>query len=339
MYIRKYSQLTKNILIKLGIERPVRSLLHMLDDLINKNVFIKNKSIENIHKGKKCFLFCNGISVNDIEFSKLAGEFTFGCNFIHHHPDFNNLNLNYFVTTASYSTLAYSQSKSVFVESKIFSEENFKVWLDNSSELGTYSTEPNIYYKGIDKAINKDTSLFLGSGSKKFIEKNNIFIDKNIFYFKPARPVLSPKDLEINLSKRITFYNSGLFSMLAIAIYMGFKDIYLVGADYSFEPSREFHFYDSLSFSKNIEKNIIVKWINQISKARKIKLYDIKEDDDFYLPTFVTYRNNYDSYKVVNYFARSKSINITNIGPDEFNSPIYRKVSWDYVVKNVLSGN
>ena len=339
MFIRKSSQSIKNITIKLGIEREVRSLLYMFGDLVNRNILIKNRSLENIYRGERCFLIATGASINDIELSKLANEFTFGCNFINYHPDIEKLYLNYFVATPSYSSLKYSQSKSVYAESKIFTEENVKVWLDNESELGKYSVNPNIYYNKIDNDLNDKTSVFINTSSKKFIEKNNYFKNKDVYYLKPCRSVVSPKDITIDLSKRITFLDSGLFSMLAIAMYMGFKEIYFIGVDYSFEPCREFHFYDELLVSKTIEKEVAIQWINKIANARKIEVYKIMEDEEYYKPIFVRYNMTKDKYKIANDFVESKGVKIFNIVPNGFESPIFRKVSWENVVKNVLSAN
>ena len=75
-------QSIKNILLKLGIESKVRSLFYMFDDLVNRNILIKNRSLENIYRGERCFLIATGASINDIELSKLANEFTIVSNLI-----------------------------------------------------------------------------------------------------------------------------------------------------------------------------------------------------------------------------------------------------------------
>jgi len=337
MNARKFSQLIKEVSFNLGIGPQIRSLIYTFDDLISRNILCKNRSLENIHKGERCFVIATGSSVNDIELSKLSEEVTFGCNFINYHPDIDKLKLNNFVSTPSPSSLKYSQSKSIHSESKIFSEEDILVWLEDGLELGTYSSEPYKYFSQIDSDLDNGTLIFLGAGSKKFIENNHIFKDKDVFYLKPYGSLLAAKEQIIDISKRITFFENTLFGMLAIAMYMGFKQIYLIGSDYTYEPVREFHFYDSLAFSKTIEKNIALKWIDDIAEARKMEVYKIVEDEDFYLPTFVAHnKKSRDAHVLVNKFAKSKGVRIVNIVPDGFASPIYEKVSWEYVVRDVL---
>jgi hypothetical protein len=331
-----YTLIRRN-LFNLGVENLARSIVHFFEDIFDGNILLRNKPLENMHEGKRCFIFGTGLSVNDIELSKLAGEYTFGGNFINYHPDFHKLNLKFYVSLSSPLTLKYVHSKEILVDSNIFSEEDMKVWLDNESTLLTYSIEPYKYFSQIDTDLDNNTLLFLGAGSKKFIEKNNIFKDKDIFYLKPYKPLLSAKDQIIDLSKRITFYENVVLTMLAIAMYMGFEEIFIVGNDYTFEPAREFHFYDELHISKTIGCKRATEWIEKIANARNIEVYKIMEDKDYYKPIFVKYNKKRDAHIVVKNFVESMGVRIFNITPEDFESPVYRGVSWQYVVENVLA--
>ena len=66
--------------------------------------------------------------------------------------------------------------------------------------------------------------------------------------------ILSNKKQENDISKRITFLDGSLFTMIATAIYMGFKKIVLVGTDFALYPQLQYHFYDSPIFDKFAEK-------------------------------------------------------------------------------------
>ena len=337
MYSIEFSRIIKKYLFILGLGEQIRSLSYLIDDLINGNILTRNKSLENIHKGKRCFIIGTGLSVNDIELSKLAEEYTFGGNFIIYHPDFHKLNLKFYVSPPSTSTLKYISSKEVPVDSNIFSEEDMKVWLDNEAILSTYSVDPYKYFSQIDVNLNNNTLLFFGAGSKKFIEKNNIFKDKDIFYLKPYKSVLSAKDQIIDLSKRITFFQNVVLMMLAIAMYMGFEEIFIVGNDYTFKPAREFHFYDELHISKTISSKKAAEWTEKIARARNIEVYKIMEDEDYYKPIFVQHNKKIDTHIVVKNFVESMGVRIFNIIPEDFESPVYKGVSWQYVVENVLT--
>ena len=41
-------------------------------------------------------------------------------------------------------------------------------------------------------------------------------------------------------------------------------------------------------------------------------------------------------YHIIKEFAESNGVKIYNIVPDGFESPVYEKVSWEYIVENVL---
>ncbi len=335
MHKTDYYRLIKKYLFKLGIKDQARFLYHLIDDLKDRNVLKKNKSLENLHKGKRCFILGGGLSVNDINFSKLTDEYTFGGNFLNYHHDFHRLKINFFVCPPSPSALKHIHEKAVYTDSKIFSEKDIKVWLDDNTCFVPYPIDPNVYFNKIDTDINNNTFVFLGAGSKKFIEKNKIFKNKNVYYLKPYKPVLEAKNQIIDITKRITIFENVIFMMMAIVMYMGFKEIYLSGNDYTFEPAREFHFYDSLVFSKTIEKRIAFEWINRIAKARNIEVHEIMEDEDFYKPVFVKYNKNRDAYMVVKNFAESKKVKIFNIVPKGFESPIYEKITWVEVVNKL----
>lgn len=331
----EYYYLLKKYLFRLGIRNQTLSVVHWIEDLFDRHVLLRNKSLENIYEGERCFIFGTGLSVNDIDMSLLAGEYTFGSNFLNYHIEFHKLNIKFYASVSPPSVLKNVDSKATYTDSKIHSEEDIQVWL-NEDHLLRYSINPKVFFKKIDSDLNNNAIVFLGASSRKYVEKHKIFRNKQVFYLKPHKAVLDADYQKIDISKRITFYESVIFFMLAIAMYMGFEEIYLIGNDYTFEPSREFHFYDSLNFSKTIEKGIVLQWINQIAKARKIKFYKMMEDEDYYKPVFVQYNQKKDAHVVVKEFAESRGVKIFNVVPDEFDSSIYKKITWKEVVNNTL---
>ena len=111
-YIKKYSY-------KLGIANEVRSLNQWVEDLFDENILLRNKSLEKIHENERCFIFGNGISVNDIDMSLLAEEYTFSSNFLNYHKDFRDLNVNYYSTIAPPRLLKNLHDRMTYTNSKI----------------------------------------------------------------------------------------------------------------------------------------------------------------------------------------------------------------------------
>tara|TARA_B100000315_G_C14457517_1_gene532128 strand:+ start:40 stop:492 length:453 start_codon:yes stop_codon:yes gene_type:complete len=143
-------------------------------------------------------------------------------------------------------------------------------------------------------------------------------------------------DPRIDLSKRITG-NGVFFAMICIAMYMGFKELYIIGNDYTFEPAQQFHFCDSPVFSKRLSKETAEDLINRIAIARDVEVYDIKEDEEFYKPVYVKYNSVPEEHLLIKDFAESMGVKILNIVPNGFESPVYHGVSWRHVVEKVLN--
>jgi len=61
------------------------------------------------------------------------------------------------------------------------------------------------------------------------------------------------------------------------------------------------------------------------------------EDEEYYKPVFVKHNTNRDAHLVVKNFAESIGVEIYNIIPDGFKSPVYHGVSWQHVVEKVLN--
>ena len=326
----------KEYLRKFGAVGQARSIAHFFDDILDNKVLIKNKVLEDIHRGKRCFVFGTGLSVNDIDMSLLAQEYSFGSNFLNYHKDFQKLNVNFYASVSPPSLLRNVHLKATYTDSKIYSEKDVEVWLNEQITLVSYSFDPEVFFPKLDYNLNKDVLLFFGADCRKSFQKRGLFRDKQVFYLKPHKPVLEAAKQRVDISERITFYYAVAFFMLAVVLYMGFEEIYLVGYDYSFEPCLEFHFYDSLLFSKKMDKNLTEKLMNRVGEKRNIKLYKIEEDGAFYRPVYVRYDTDRSAHIAVNDFIISKGVKIYNIVPDGFESPVYEKVSWKYVVENVL---
>ena len=326
----------KKYLGKFGAVGQARNLAHWFDDLLDNKVLLKNRVLKDIHRGKRCFVFGTGLSVNNIDMSLLTQEYSFGSNFLNYHKDFQKLNVNFYASVSPPSVLRNVHLKATYTDSTIYSAKDVAVWLDEKITLVTYSIDPEVFFPKIDSDLNKDVLLFFGADCRKSFEKKGLFRDKQVFYLKPLKPVLEAEEQCIDLTKRITFHQNVVLFMLAVAVYMGFEEIYLVGNDYSFDPCCEFHFYDSLLFSKKMDKELAIELMNKVGERRNISLYKVEEDDEVYRPVYVRYDTDKSVHVAVNDFITSKGVKIFNIVPDGFESPVYKKVSWEYVVENVL---
>ena len=136
----------------------------------------------------------------------------------------------------------------------------------------------------------KDTSASIINSAENvnFIQKNNLFKGNTVLYLKGKTTIGRTKTLSNDMAGNFTFCDGVVYTMIASAIYMGFKEIYLAGADYTFYPVQSGHFYDD--------------WV-------KHDYHDV----------------DHNHYRVKE-FADQQGVAIYNITPDNLESPVYRKV-------------
>jgi hypothetical protein len=184
-------------------------------DFLKKNIIIKDR-----YKGNRCFVVGNGSSLNEMNLKLLKNEYTYVVNNFLRHKD-----LNYIAPTF------YSEIGPL----------NEIITLPSDHP---YNIDP--YYRRIDEVLKPlNTILFFRSDFKKFIEDNNLFLGKEIFYLQSdSCNVFNTTELEDDISKPNSFMNGVIFSAICNCAYMGFKDIFFIGNDCDYYRKRsEGHFY------------------------------------------------------------------------------------------------
>ena len=237
----------------------------------NKDLLKKNQQLLNIYNGKRIFIFFTGTSIRDVNFSDFKNEHVMGVNFLALHHKFKDLDADFYCFTpnwdASWSKLMAWGLAEIYEglnsKAKLFLSASSHYWINNFDYFGILD------------------------GNKKF-KNNTYFISNKAFILNGGSNVNCnvPKSMHGVLSRSI-----------GIAIDMGFKDIYLVGADYSKDPLRVGHFYGSTDFiTSRSEEEVIIN--NQIMK-----------------------------------FAKEKNVKIINVIDEGFTSPIYEGISQSKLAK------
>ncbi len=195
----------------------VRKILNYISrGILKKNIKFKDK-----HKGEECYLFGNGDSIKYFELSRFSDKISFGCNSLHLHKHVLDLDMRYYMMT---HPLEFS-----------------KYWRGVKS--GLY-VEKNPYYVDDHKfAQNKKCNVFTHASNYTFTKKYSKFNYIHNF----SKHKLSIENLDFTSSS--SFARGAMITMIGMAIYMGFKKIYLVGCDYWFDPMSGGHFYSSANAS------------------------------------------------------------------------------------------
>ena len=319
-------------------------------DLTGKSLLKKNKYLKDFYYGKRCFHISTGASLNSIDITKLSNEHTLGIAQLWWHKKFKDINLKIFLRTRP---MKHSVDKGVLSGrylKGVFPEYKDKVY---QSRYHKYCN-PNVdrallYIHDLDEILPKESIIVLNPKSYKFVEKNKVFNDKELYYFKRIDTFYNfstnnPGKINIDLTKRITGGGGHFDNSILVLIYMGFKEIYLCGAGYTYYPANQLHFYDNYVFPIEFgykKASSLAKSVVDLHNKRfesNIEFFGLFKKDDFYHGIYVIKYPDlfYNKNKILNEYAKSQGVKIYNIVPSGFDSPAFEKINWKEVVTHVL---
>jgi hypothetical protein len=252
-----------------------------------KSFLSSNKKFKDIHQGESCYIFGNGASIKYYDLAEFNDRVSIGCGLLFLHKDFEKLNMPYYYT---------------------------------SHPFFYYPAWTNPYSHSLERNV-------LGS-----IYKSNIYQNRDIEYFVSLTNYLGLTGRNINyvyhydelitnkkcpdLSGKFTFMESALSGMLGIAVYMGFKDIILVGCDYASTPKMQGHFYEYGKWPLRDKQSIYAeKPLAAISEIVSVRTVTINENFTGDLIKEISYKSlkkREVNYSENNKIIKSSSLNALN---------------------------
>ena len=161
-----------------------------------------NHELENIHKGKRCFVIGNAPSLNTQDLSVLKDEIVLTVNQISRNKQFKSLNTNYH----------FWADPGFFKEN---SKEGDKELLEVMMSVNTEGNRP---------------VCFFPLEVKEFVSKKKLDQILNVRYFVPGH-ILFDQYKKIDFSGMIPGMNTVVQYAIMLGIYMGCTEIYLLGCD------------------------------------------------------------------------------------------------------------
>ena len=235
-----------------------------------------NTDLKDSHKGESCFILATGPSLKKVDFSKLSDKFVFTVNLLYKNPNFDQL----------------KSDIHVFADSIFFGQEVEK---DLNNDIN-------------EKILNKGIELFLPNYTRDFIFKYNL-IDK-VRVYAPIKHFRTGYSDKIDISRPMTDFNTVVFQCIQIAIYMGFKTIYLLGCDCTgvqrvLSDSQDTYCY-------KVDKTASKAYSNSdaISDVQAI---------------FQTWANIFEQYKVIEKYTQKIGVKIYNLSNPTILDSIERK--------------
>jgi hypothetical protein len=257
-----------------NIRREIHYDINWLFSADLRNAMAKNKKLKDSHKGKRCFIVGNGPSLKHHDLSKLTNEQVFTVNYMMKSDDFSTLNPDYHLFF----------DPIVFGLNPDKEDDNDKIKMISK----TAETNPNTTYIIPYRRKSNFNRLF---PNHKFMY---------VYNYKTYTPTLKKS----SCLHRITpgFQNVILYAINS-AIYLGFKEIYLLGVDMT-------------GFLEHFEYNKINdQWGHSYSKTQKEKEKIIKIlaekniDNEFYLKT---YGKTFEHLKIMQKNALENNVDLLN---------------------------
>ena len=163
-----------------------------------------NEKYKGIYIGKRCFIFGNGPSIEELDFSMFSNETVFTVNQIMRKPGFELLKTNYhFIADQNY----------------------FKIDPIKSEDAELLKT-----LRSITTTDNRPICFF-PSNQLDFVRKFDLEKDMTVSYFCSPINLLENNILSIDFTWLIPRFGTVVHFAIAMAIYMGFKEIYLLGCE------------------------------------------------------------------------------------------------------------
>ena len=164
---------------------------------IRSNIMFKNT------QEGRCFILGNGPSLNDVELKRLENEFIFTCN-------------------------NFSKVKN-FEDAKT----NVHAWVDEVffGARKEFEFDKAIIEEGYKKIATQNPICFLPKEARPYIEEHGFNDILNIHYLDIFEFVQEDRHIHYDIASGITGFHTVVQYEILIAIYMGFKEIYLLGCD------------------------------------------------------------------------------------------------------------
>lgn len=181
-----------------------------------KALLKRNLALKDIHNNNRCFILGTGPSIKHQDLRLLQGEICIAVSNFFVHPDYSLIGPKYYCIAPYHHPIT---------------EDAWQKWMDE---------------------INKGTrgaKIFFGISDKNRNEKDGRFKSRDLYYLRFGGSWGRNVPHSIDISQAIPGPQSVTIMALYIALYMGFKEIYLLGCDHDWllHINKSSHFYPEKS--------------------------------------------------------------------------------------------
>lgn len=173
-----------------------------------------NASLRNRHAGERCFIIATGPSIKTQDLTLLAGETCIGVSNFFVHPDFALINPRYYCIAPYHPPITVP---------------DFQAWM-----------------RELEQQTSDDMAMFTGLVNRQLWQEGGLFTRRATHFLKLGLPWDIQATRSIDLTRSVPHIQSVTVLALLAALYMGFKEVYLLGCDHDWilHLNTSSHFYE-----------------------------------------------------------------------------------------------
>ncbi len=239
------------------------SLTKKIIYFITKPITQKTLQFKNLHQGESCYIFGDGASIKWFNLNMFPKKPTFTLKSMLFHKESESLDIKYSLVIEPWFFYPYFRDS--------FYQKEFKI--------NKIQRKYHKYIKG-----KKNINFFVNLSCYPLLS------GKNIYYLFKA---INDKDFEFLNECTVNeedIFKGSFHCAIALAIYMGFKNILLVGCDYTHKSYRPLHWYEKgKSLLSHVEPNYCKKYLSIAQKYANITTIT-NDTGGTFIPS-ITYEN------------------------------------------------
>lgn len=207
-----------------------------------REILERNRKFKGIHKNERLFILCSGPSIQKMDLTVLKSEITMAVHSFYLHKDISVIQPTYYCNAQW--------------------EYNEKI------------TEEVIeaYLRDLKKYVEK-SQYFFSVKEKRIIDRIQMFAPEEVHYYCYGKD--SSLYEEVDLCQGIMPVHSVPVICIQMAIYMGFKEIYLLGTEHDFLTTKKYaYFYDrkqsvtgDTDITTDVDSNLVMKFSDALADA------------------------------------------------------------------------
>ena len=289
----------------INFRKALRKSRYFLHARRYRKLLQKNRALENLHSGKKFLIMGTGVSLLEFDFTKPGNCITFACNEIFQHSDADGFDLDYYVVGEPY----YGK-----MLGKAYREDVFK------------------FYREVEEFFSgKNTSHIYHATLSGFFDETGILKESEFFFYVSRSRILEASEQKHDLSAPITFTDGAIYVMLASAMFMGAREIYLLGCGYTYSPLQLLHFYDAEFQQDELAQADQAEFLGKLENKYPdyfVRQYVRKKGRQYYNILKQPEEQSYQRYSIIKKYAEGLGIKIINVVPDDFASPVFDSLTY-----------